>query len=49
MLATTALDGGQVIEIGPSVPAGSISVKHAEDYDVGSVIVRAPCFRQKEH
>jgi oligopeptidase B len=40
MLAITDMDGGQVIEIGPSVPAGSMSVEHAEDYDAGSVIIR---------
>jgi oligopeptidase B len=40
MLAITAMDGGQAIEIIPSVPAGMISVEHAEDYDAGSVIIR---------
>jgi oligopeptidase B len=40
MLAITDLEGTQVIEVGPSLPAGSITVDHAEDYDVGSVIVR---------
>jgi len=39
MLAITAMDGGQVIDVGPSIPAGSISVEHAEDYDAGSVII----------
>src|SRR5215472_8327388 len=31
MLAIAAMDGGQVIEVGPTIPAGSISVEHAED------------------
>ncbi len=39
MLAITDLDGGNVIEVPPAFEAGSISVKHAEDYDAGSVIV----------
>lgn len=39
LLAITGLDGGQVIEVPPRLPAGSISVEHAEDYDAGSVIV----------
>src|SRR6266849_9589661 len=33
------LDGGNVIEVRPSLAAGTISIEHAEDYDVGSVIV----------
>jgi len=40
LLAVTDLDGGQVMEVGPSFPAGSITVEHAEDYEAGSVIVR---------
>jgi oligopeptidase B len=39
LLAITGLDGGGVIEVGPSLPAGTIRVEHAEDYDAGSVIV----------
>ncbi len=32
-------DGGNVREVAPSLPAGSIRVEHAEDYDRGSVII----------
>ena len=32
-------DGGRVREIEPSLPAGSIRIDHAEDYDRGSVII----------
>jgi oligopeptidase B len=39
MLAITDLGGGNVIEVPSAFEAGSISVKHAEDYDAGSVIV----------
>ena len=39
MLAITDLDGGGVIEVPPGLPAGTIRVEHAEDYDAGSVIV----------
>jgi oligopeptidase B len=39
LLAITDLDGGNVIEAGPSLAAGAITVEHAEDYDAGSVIV----------
>ncbi|MGN6792787.1 MAG: S9 family peptidase, partial [Streptosporangiaceae bacterium] len=39
LLAITNLDGGNVIEVQSEFEAGSISVEHAEDYDVGSVIV----------
>ena len=39
LLAIAGLDGGDVIEVPPSVPAGSIRVEHAEDYDAGSVII----------
>jgi oligopeptidase B len=39
MLAITDLDGQDVIEVEPSLPAGWIRVEHAEDYDAGSVIV----------
>jgi oligopeptidase B len=40
LLAITDLDGGNVIEVPSGFEAGSISVEHAEDYDVGSVIVK---------
>jgi oligopeptidase B len=39
LLAITDLDGGGIIEVRPSLLAGTISVEHAEDYDAGSVIV----------
>jgi oligopeptidase B len=39
LLAITGHDGGAVREIWPAMPAGSIAVEHAEDYDAGSVIV----------
>src|SRR5262249_52860512 len=39
LLAITDLDGLDVIEVRPSLPAGAIGVEHAEDYDAGSVIV----------
>jgi oligopeptidase B len=39
LLAITDHDGGHVTEIVPELPAGSIRVEHAEDYDRGSVIV----------
>ena len=39
LLAITDLDGGNVIDVRPSLAAGTISIEHAEDYDVGSVIV----------
>ncbi len=39
LLAITGHDGGSVREIWPAMPAGSIAVEHAEDYDAGSVIV----------
>src|SRR5262249_43135604 len=31
--------GGAVREIWPALPAGSIAVEHAEDYDAGTVII----------
>ncbi|HUD78959.1 MAG TPA: prolyl oligopeptidase family serine peptidase [Streptosporangiaceae bacterium] len=39
LLASTGRDGGDVIEVPPSLPAGTIRVEHAEDYDAGSVII----------
>ncbi|HVB45483.1 MAG TPA: prolyl oligopeptidase family serine peptidase [Streptosporangiaceae bacterium] len=39
VLASTDLDGRNVVTIRPSLAAGSIRVEHAEDYDAGSVIV----------
>ncbi len=39
LLAITDLDGGSVVEVAGSLPAGSIRVEHAEDYDAGSVII----------
>ncbi len=39
LLAITDHDGGSVREIPPSLPAGSIAVAHAEEYDRGSVII----------
>ena len=39
LLAIAGLDGGGVIEVPPSLPAGTIKVEHAEDYEAGSVIV----------
>ncbi len=39
MLAICGLTGGALIEIPASLPAGSIRVEHAEDYDSGSVII----------
>ena len=39
LLVITDHDGGDVREVAPSLPAGSIRVEHAEDYDRGSVIV----------
>jgi oligopeptidase B len=39
LLAITDLDGRNVVEVPASLPAGSIRVEHAEDYDAGSVIV----------
>src|SRR5579859_1337099 len=40
IIAIADLDGGQVIDVRCGVPAGSMSVEHAEDYDAGSVILR---------
>jgi oligopeptidase B len=40
LLAITDLDGFNVIDVRPSLPAGAITVEHAEDYDAGSVIVK---------
>jgi oligopeptidase B len=40
LLAITDLDGWNVVEVRPSLAAGTIIVEHAEDYDAGSVIVR---------
>jgi oligopeptidase B len=39
LLAIAGLDGGDVIEVPATLPAGSIRVEHAEDYDAGSVII----------
>ncbi len=39
LLAITDHDGGSVREITPEVPAGSIRVEHAEDYDGGTVVI----------
>ena len=39
LLAITDHDGGNVTEITPEVPAGSIRVEHAEDYAGGSVVI----------
>ncbi len=39
LLAITDHDGGSVREVAPSLPAGSIRVEHAEDYDATSVII----------
>jgi oligopeptidase B len=39
LLAITDLDGAHVTEVPAAVPAGSIRVEHAEDYDAGSVII----------
>ncbi len=39
LLAITDHDGGEVTEITPEVPAGSIRVEHAEDYEAGSVVI----------
>jgi oligopeptidase B len=39
LLLITDHDGGEVREIPPSLPAGSIWVEHAEDYDRDSVII----------
>lgn len=39
LLAITDLDGQNVIEVPPSLSAGSMRVEHAEDYDAGSVII----------
>jgi oligopeptidase B len=39
LLAITDLDGQNVVEVPPSLPAGSMRVEHAEDYDAGSVII----------
>lgn len=39
LLVITDHDGGDVREIPPSMPAGSIRVEHAEDYDRGAVII----------
>lgn len=39
VLAIARLDGSGVIEIASSLPAGTIRIEHAEDYDAGSVIV----------
>jgi hypothetical protein len=36
LLAITDLDGGHVIEVRPSLAAGTIRVEHAEDYDARS-------------
>jgi len=39
LLAITDLDGQNVIEVPPSLQAGSMRLDHAEDYDAGSVII----------
>jgi oligopeptidase B len=39
LLAITDHEGGNVREIAARVPAGSIRLEHAEDYDRGSVII----------
>ncbi|MFZ1992706.1 MAG: prolyl oligopeptidase family serine peptidase [Solirubrobacteraceae bacterium] len=39
LLAITDHDGANVREITPEVPAGSIRVEHAEDYEGGSVVI----------
>jgi oligopeptidase B len=39
LLTITNHDGGNVREITPEVPAGSIRVEHAEDYERGSVVI----------
>jgi oligopeptidase B len=39
MLVITSHEGGGAREIGSSLPAGSIRVEHAEDYDRSSVII----------
>ena len=39
LLAISDLDGGQVIEVPASIPAASIRIEHAEDYEAGSVII----------
>ncbi|HWF79779.1 MAG TPA: prolyl oligopeptidase family serine peptidase [Streptosporangiaceae bacterium] len=39
LLAITDLDGQDVIEVPPSLEAGSMRVEHAQDYDAGSVII----------
>jgi oligopeptidase B len=39
LLAITDLRGGHVMEVAPTVAAGTIRVDHAEDYRAGSVII----------
>ena len=39
LLAITDLAGGDVREVRPALPVGSIRVEHAESYDAGTVII----------